>query len=106
MPIKPAVPQAGLASTVAPLLPLLDALYSSHAALERLAARHGRKPSAWPPGVVAQLRSRHNEIATRIERRLCSMPDGIYYPIGSGFARLGCVPCMLYAAAAHDEANA
>lgn len=45
--------RAGVASAVAPVLPVLDALYATRAVLERLARRHGNAPAAWPPGVRA-----------------------------------------------------
>lgn len=73
---------AGLASHLQPVLAILDALYSTRAVLEKLAQQHGDLPGKWPPGVVKQLRQRHNQLSARIERHICSLANAEYYPIG------------------------
>lgn len=65
-----------------PVLPILDALYSTRAVLEKLALQHGEQPGKWPPAVVKQLRQRHNQLTARIERHICSLANAGYYPIG------------------------
>ncbi|KAK9919131.1 hypothetical protein WJX75_009619 [Coccomyxa subellipsoidea] len=72
----------GLAAHVQPVLPILDALYSTRAVLEKLALQHGEQPGKWPPAVVKQLRQRHNQLVSRIERHICSLANADYYPIG------------------------
>ncbi|CAL8471398.1 g10940 [Coccomyxa elongata] len=72
----------GLASHVQPVLPILDALYSTWAVLEKLAVQHGEQPGKWPPVIVKQLRQRHNQLTSRIERHICSLANAEYYPIG------------------------
>ena len=66
-----------------PVLPILDALYSTRAVLEKLALQHGEQPGKWPPAVVKQLRQRHNQLVSRIERHICSLANADYYPIGA-----------------------
>lgn len=78
----------GIASVVAPALPVLDALYATRATLERLAARYGDLPAAWPPGVVRQLRGRHNALCARVQTHICSLAGAEYYPAGEPQARL------------------
>lgn len=67
---------------VAPVLPVLDALYATRATLERLASRHGDSAAAWPPGVVKQLRARHNALCARVQSHICSLAGAEYYPAG------------------------
>ena len=67
---------------MAPALPVLDALYATRATLERLASRHGESPAGWKPGVVRQLRARHNALCARVQTHVCSLAGAEYYPAG------------------------
>ncbi len=67
---------------VAPVLPVLDALYATRATLERLALRYGDLPTSWPPGLVRQLRARHNALCARAQTHVCSLAGAEYYPAG------------------------
>ena len=83
---------------VAPVLPVLDALYATRAMLERLARRHGDVAAKWPPGVVRQLRTRHNALCAAIQGRVCSLAGAEYYPAGAARPShmLPCPTAMLH----------
>lgn len=67
---------------VAPAVRVLDMVYATRITLEDLARRYGDRPLEWPAHVVEQLKDRNTAILAAIETSICSIPSGLYYPLG------------------------
>lgn len=68
---------------VAPAVRVLDMVYATRITLEDLARRYGDRPLEWPAHVVEQLKDRNTAILAAIETSICSIPSGLYYPLGA-----------------------
>jgi hypothetical protein len=72
----------GLQSVARPALAILDKVYASQAALERLWTEHGDDVEGWPPEVLASAARRSVEVTRLAERHVCSLPKDRYAVLG------------------------
>eukprot|EP00873_Tetraselmis_striata_P008154 jgi/Tetstr1/428418/TSEL_018432.t1 len=72
----------GLASTVMPILRILDACYSSTCVLQQCIAQWGTVPEEWPARHLASLRARHRQLLADICAKVCFVPPAEFLPLG------------------------